>query len=151
MKALGNQAEQLLAELRATNRHLDKVVQDLQINPLIKDASATLASVRQLTEETRKPLQEMLAASKEAAENLNQVMGQISSSNDLPASLGHLRHALGRLDRLVTSEQQDLEETINNLRQMSENFKAVSETARRNPSQLFFGTPPPRLLPQEGK
>jgi phospholipid/cholesterol/gamma-HCH transport system substrate-binding protein len=37
--------------------------------------------------------------------------------------------------------------TIHNIRITSENLKELTENARKYPSQLLFGKPPPRLEP----
>lgn len=144
---IGHQAEQLLKDLRETNRRFDAKLQGLQIEPFLARADATLEEIRQLAAKTETPLQEFLQSSAQASKNLDQLLAKLNASDDLPASLAHLRQALARLDRLLYSQQDEVETTLENLQQMSENFRALSEAARENPSGILFGAPPPRRSP----
>jgi hypothetical protein len=43
-----------------------------------------------------------------------------------------------------------MEESIENLRIFSENLRELTENAKKNPSQFFFGQPPPPVkLPKK--
>jgi phospholipid/cholesterol/gamma-HCH transport system substrate-binding protein/paraquat-inducible protein B len=147
VQAIGTQAEQLLKELRETNRHLDAKLQALRLEPLLARADATLEEIRQLAAETKAPLEEFLRNSASASQNLNALLAKLNGSDDLPASLAHLRQTLTRLDRLLASQQDEVETTLENLQQMSENFRALSEEAKENPAGILFGAPPPRRSP----
>lgn len=146
-REIGEEAASLLRELRETNRHLDAKLQGVQVEPVLKEADATLKQVRQLTAETEKPLREFLQNSAQASRRLNAVLERLETSDDLPSGLAHFRQALSRLDRLLYTQQDEVETTLENLRQMSENFRSLSEDARENPSGILFTAPPPQLSP----
>ena len=142
--AIGKEAQQLLAELRQTNRQLSAKLEQLQVEPVLARADTTLEQIGRLAAQTEAPLQEFLQSSASAAKNLDQLVAQISESNDLPVGLNHFRQAFTRLDRLLYTQQGEIETILRNLQEMSENLRALSENARENPSGVLFGAPPPR-------
>jgi phospholipid/cholesterol/gamma-HCH transport system substrate-binding protein/paraquat-inducible protein B len=62
---------------------------------------------------------------------------------NLAKSLAHLQSTLTHLDRLTGSGEVDLKKAFDNLRQLTENLRDLSENAKRYPSQLLLGAPPP--------
>ncbi len=66
---------------------------------------------------------------------------------DLPDSIAPLGKTLHRLNGLLTAEQQNIEETLDNFRQVSENLRDLTDNARSYPSQVIFGAPPPATEP----
>ncbi|MFA5517179.1 MAG: MlaD family protein [Desulfuromonadales bacterium] len=145
--AIGSQAEMLLKELRQTNGQLAAKLESLRVEPLLAQADATLDQIGGLAQRAEAPLQDFLQSSAQASQNLNLLLEQLNSSNDLPASISHLRQVLTRLDRLLYSQQDEIETTLQNMQEMSENFRSLSEEARENPSGVLFGAPPPRRSP----
>jgi len=47
------------------------------------------------------------------------------------------------MNRLIASQQRDIEQTMGNLRAISENMKEITESSKKYPSQTLFGGPPP--------
>jgi paraquat-inducible protein B len=94
-------------------------------------------------------LEETRAAAAEVtklARDLNQgVSGLLQGGQlrELELALADTRRTLNRLDSLMKSPQATLPTTLDNLRVMSENLREFSELARRYPSQIFLGGPPP--------
>lgn len=146
-REIGDEAAALLRELRETNRHLDAKLQGLHLEPVLAEADATLEQVRRLTEETEKPLRDFLQSSAQASRRLDALLKKLEESEDLPAGLAGFRQAMTRLDRLLYTQQDEVEATLKNLQEASENFRALSGEARENPSGLLFGAPPPRRSP----
>lgn len=146
-RQIGEEAAALLRELRETNRRLDAKLQGMRIEPVLEEAGDTLAQIRRLAGETEEPLREFLHSSAQASARLERVLAGLESSDDLPQGLAHFRQVLSRLDRLLSTQQDEVETTLENLREMSENFRALSEEARENPSGLLFTAPPPRRTP----
>lgn len=104
----------LLKELRQTNQKLGAIVDDPAWKKIPGDAGAAVAQARKLLEDP-----------------------------DLPKALTHLENVLARLDRLLGGSDTDLRRTIDNVRQITDNLRELTEDAKRNPSRLFFGAPPP--------
>ena len=54
-----------------------------------------------------------------------------------------LQRTLARLDRIVGGGESDLTTTLENLRQISDNLRDLTENAKRYPSGVMLGEPPP--------
>ncbi|HEY7943658.1 MAG TPA: MlaD family protein [Casimicrobiaceae bacterium] len=104
----------LLTELRATNQRLAAVLDDPALKRLPADADAAVVQLKKTLDDP-----------------------------NLAKSLAHLQSTLSRLDRLTGSAEPDLRKALDNLRQITENLRDLSENAKRYPSQLFLGAPPP--------
>ena len=144
VEKVGEQAYALLKEVRETNRQLKDLVASPELKSAVADAAAATAGARQIIERAEKPLNQMLADLPRAAESLERLAKRLDSvSADLPDTSGQLRQTLRRLNYLISSRQQDIEKTVDNLRSMSENLKELTDEARKYPAQVFFGVPPP--------
>jgi phospholipid/cholesterol/gamma-HCH transport system substrate-binding protein/paraquat-inducible protein B len=104
----------LLAELRTTNQRLGAVLDDPALKRLPSDADAALVQLKKTLEDP-----------------------------NLAKSIAHLQSTLTHLDRLTGSGEADLKKAFDNLRQLTENLRDLSENAKRYPSQLLLGAPPP--------
>jgi phospholipid/cholesterol/gamma-HCH transport system substrate-binding protein/paraquat-inducible protein B len=115
---LTGQTGNLLAELRETNKRLD---------PFLTDASATMATVRRITGEAEKPFTESLG--------------------ELPEIIVQLKRTLRQFRYFVSSEEQNIGMSTENVRVITGNLRDLTENAKRYPSLLIFGEPPPRSQP----
>ena len=113
-KKLSDEAVGLISELRQTNGELRSFLDNDALRRLPQDTSATLASVRALVGDPK--------------------LGQ---------SIAHMERTLSRLDRIFGGGEADLGATFENLRQITENLRDLTEDAKRYPSNLLFGAPPP--------
>jgi phospholipid/cholesterol/gamma-HCH transport system substrate-binding protein/paraquat-inducible protein B len=118
---LTEQTGNLLAELRETNKRLD---------PFLTDASATMATVRRITGENEKPLTESLAA-----------------LGELPEIFAQLKRTLRQFRYFVSSEEQNIGVSTENMRVITGNLRDLTENAKKYPSQILFGNPPPHSHP----
>ncbi|HXX86444.1 MAG TPA: MlaD family protein [Casimicrobiaceae bacterium] len=114
MDKLGKEGAALLAELRTSNQKLAAILDDPAWKTLPGNTDAALAGARKLVEDP-----------------------------NLVATLEHLRRTLERLDRILGGGEADLSTTIENLRQISDNLRDLTENAKRYPSGVLFGEPPP--------
>jgi ABC-type transporter Mla subunit MlaD len=119
VQKLGQESTQLIAELRQTNQKLSALLSDPAWQKLPGDASAAVAAARKLAEDP-----------------------------NLPKAIAHIQQTLSRLDRVIGGGSADLSVTLENLRQITDNLRDLTEDAKRNPSRLLRGEPP---LPVGGK
>jgi paraquat-inducible protein B len=117
-RKLSNEAVGLLTELRQTNDELKTFLANPALAKLPSDTSATLASVRELV-----------------------------SNPGLAQSIAHMERTLSRLDRIFGGGEADLATTFQNLRQITDNLRDLTEDAKRYPSNVLFGAPPRPLEP----
>ncbi len=148
IRVIGEQTEKLLSEVRATNRTLSGILGGPKIKGILTDTAATVAATKRLTENSEKPLNQILVTVGEASKTINDIATKLDSQAEgLPAALAELRKILRRLDGLIATQQQDVEELIANIKLFSENMREFSENIKRSPSQLLLGKPPPPSKP----
>jgi phospholipid/cholesterol/gamma-HCH transport system substrate-binding protein/paraquat-inducible protein B len=146
--SIGEQAQRLLTEVRETNRTLNQILVGPKIKGILTDTAATFAVTKRLAENSEKPLNQILVTLGDASQSINDITKKLDSQADgLPAALAELRKILRRLDGLIATQQQDVEEVIENIRLFSENMREFSENIKRSPSQLLRGKPPPPSKP----
>lgn len=114
MDQIGKDAAALLAELRTTNQRLATILDDPAWKSLPGNADAALVQARKLIADPK-----------------------------LASTIAHLQRILARLDRIVGGGEVDLSTTLDNLRQISDNLRELTENAKRYPSGVIFGGPPP--------
>jgi ABC-type transporter Mla subunit MlaD len=112
-KKLSDEATGLLADLRATNAELKQTLANPALKKLPDDAAAAVERFRKLVDDP-----------------------------NLPKSLASLQRTLARLDKIFGGGEADLTTTIENLRQITDNLRDLTEDAKRYPSNVIFGAPP---------
>ena len=141
---IGGQASGLLQELRATNRQITLLVSNPDLKNAISDVSAGAGRARQIIERAEKPVNQFLADMPQATDSLNRLVKRLDAvASDLPQTSAELRQTIQRMNRLIASQQRDIEQTMGNLRAISENMKEITESSKKYPSQVLFGGPPP--------
>jgi hypothetical protein len=113
---IGQQARSLLAELRETNRALQQTVSNPAWAGTAQDLQATAAQVRRLAEDPA-----------------------------LPALFARAEQLSRRLDRLLASRDTELGAAVDNLVQISENLRQLTDVLKRDPSAVLFSRPAPAL------
>lgn len=63
---------------------------------------------------------------------------------NIPQISARLTDVLKRTDELIASQRPEIEASLENLREISSNLKDLSESLKRNPSELIFSKPPPK-------
>jgi paraquat-inducible protein B len=113
---IGQDAHQLLAELRDTNRVLQQTIASPEWAGISQDLRATAAQTRKLAEDPA-----------------------------LPALIARADLVMRRVDRLLASRDGEVGEAVDNLLQVSENLRQLTEVLKRQPSAVLFSSPPAPL------
>ncbi len=144
LESINVQINALLTEVRDTNRHLKELASGPELKSIVQDGAAMALQARQMIERIDKPLTQFVADLPKASENLNRLIQKVDTASvDLPETGAQLKQALQRLNRLLSAQQPDIEQTMENLRAISENMKELTDSSKRYPSQVLFGAPPP--------
>jgi ABC-type transporter Mla subunit MlaD len=117
-KKVSDEATALLTELRQSNAELKGILADPAFKQIPGDTAATMQKLRDFVSDPK-----------------------------LGSSVAHMERTLSRLDRLFGSGEPDLARTLENLRQITDNLRDLSEDAKRYPSNVLFGAPPRPLEP----
>ena len=122
-----SQAGHVLAEFQGVAQQVRRLVESREVKTIITDTARTVEGTKDLVAE------------------LSQVTKQIKIASDkFPDASNRLERSLRRIDTLLANKSQDIEETIENLRVVSENLRELTDHAKRYPAQVFLGEPPPR-------
>jgi paraquat-inducible protein B len=113
---IGQDAGQLLAELRDTNRALQQAIASPLWTGISQDLRATAAQTRKLVEDPA-----------------------------LPSLIARADLVTRRVDRLLASRDAEVSEAVDNLLQVSENLRQLTEVLKRQPSAVLFSSPPAPL------
>lgn len=123
------------ADIPRLSRDLDGLVQRIDENlqrsdipGLRQDVGAFLAELSA----TNRGLQELVGKA-------------VTTVDELQGTTADLHDAVSGMDRMVRSREQDLDLTLQHLRRSSEYLDELLSQARKHPSALLFGAPPPRL------
>jgi len=115
-KKLSDEALALMAELRASNAELKKMLTNPALQKLPDDAGAAMARIKDMVSDPK-----------------------------LARALANLERTTTRLDRILGGGETDLSTTLENLRQISDNLRDLTEDTKRYPASVLFGGPPPPL------
>ena len=141
---ISTQAESLLSELRATNRQVADILKNPKIKSFLPDAAATMSAARRILESSQKPVSQLLDAFKKVSAGLETLSTQLGPiAQDTTDSAAHLKRILHKVDNFLSDQQPEIETAVENIRRISDNLKELSENAKKYPSQLLFGEPPP--------
>ena len=102
-------------------------VEDVNVPELGAEAKGLLTDARDVA----KDLQALLAKPETAAELAN-----------LPKAVAQLNKTLERVDRLVVRQMPQIEQTITNLRAISENLKELTRGLEQDPAGIILSKPP---------
>jgi phospholipid/cholesterol/gamma-HCH transport system substrate-binding protein/paraquat-inducible protein B len=120
-----------LADLnvKKLSKELEELLATLnkRAGPLLSETSETMSSVKKLVEDTKKPLTQ--------------------SIGELPEIVAQLKRTLRKLNNIVSSDEENIVMSTENVRVITGNLRDLTENARRYPSFLLFGDPPPRSYP----
>jgi paraquat-inducible protein B len=135
-QGLQQRAERTLSKLEST-------LNDISAKKLSNEALALLCDLSK----TNTELQATLAnpALRKLPETADQAMSKIRDvvgDPRLAGSIARMESALSRLDRILGGGQADLTATIENLRQITDNLRDLTEDVKRYPSNAIFGAPP---------
>ncbi len=120
------------------------------VEETLKDITKTLEdlNVKEITELVEVLLTEVGETNKKVGpliSNASETMDSVSE--ELPEILVQLKQALRRFNNIVSGEEENIEVSTENLRLITGNLRDLTESARRYPSQLLFGEPPPHSQP----
>jgi phospholipid/cholesterol/gamma-HCH transport system substrate-binding protein/paraquat-inducible protein B len=127
VQVLSSQTGHVLTEFQGIAQQVRRLVENRDFKSIISDAARTVEGTKDLVAE------------------LSQAAKQIKVASDkFPDTSARLERTVRRIDMLLANKSQDIEETVENLRAVSENLRELTDHAKRYPAQVFLGEPPPR-------
>jgi phospholipid/cholesterol/gamma-HCH transport system substrate-binding protein/paraquat-inducible protein B len=152
----------LIAGLRRTNRTVNGLLDKTTLGPggrsrtdvagvlrSLDTALQTLtetaraARVAQAREEIVGLVSEVRETNKLVQQVLNRSKGE-PGAGSLPGTMAQLTKTMNRLERFMEGRQSEVEEVMGNLEKATANLRRLTETAKKYPSHVLFGEPPPK-------
>lgn len=123
-------------------------VKDANVPGLSDNVNHLLADLRK----TNEHLNDIMASkeAREALKNLGQTLANLKTGTEnLPQTITDLRKLLREVNTLVASQRDEVQGLLQQSRQVFENLNDLTGDAKRNPSRLFFGSPPAKANPEK--
>jgi phospholipid/cholesterol/gamma-HCH transport system substrate-binding protein/paraquat-inducible protein B len=137
IKGITNKVDLILAN---TNKAID----DAQIATLSKDIRGLIGSLNTSTKNLNSIMQSKEV--RQSLKDLSQTLANINTaSNEFPKTVAGVNKSLSEFTSFTSNQQQEVEQILWNIKQTTENLRELTDTAKKYPSWLLFGNPPPRL------
>jgi phospholipid/cholesterol/gamma-HCH transport system substrate-binding protein len=137
IKGIANKVDQLLV-------NTNKVIEDAQIDAVSKDIRSLLSAL----ETNSKNLNSIMESKelRQSLKDLSQSLANIdTASKEFPNTLAGFNTTLGEIKDFTLAQQRDLAPILEDLRQTMANLRELTGTAKKYPSWILFGNPPPHL------
>jgi phospholipid/cholesterol/gamma-HCH transport system substrate-binding protein len=145
LEQIGRQANALLSEIRDTNRQLGVLVHAPALKSALADTAAAAGTARKLMENAEKPVGQLLTDLPRVSESISHVALRLEAvTADLPQTSSQFQQTLQQLNRLIVTQQEQIQSTLESLRSVTEDIQEFANESRKYPSQILFGAPPPR-------
>ena len=145
LEQIGRQANALLSEIRDTNRQLRVLVHAPELKSALADTAAAAGTARRLMENAEEPVTQLLTDLPRVSESISHVALRLEAvTEDLPQTSSQFQQTLRQLNRLIVTQQQQIQSTLESLRSVTEDIQEFANESRKYPSQILFGAPPPR-------
>lgn len=158
--ALSQDVSALLEDLRATSASLRERLQAPELDRTLAGAADAAESAARTTAQLETDLPRLLeqvdriaASLGRSADDLEVLLGEDElggavhdfrrAAEALPETLARLRATFQRLDLVLSGGQADASRIFDNLRQITDDLRDLTELAKSYPSLLLFGDPPP--------
>ena len=138
IKAITDKVDQLL---NTTN----KAVEDAQIAAVSQDIRKLVASLESNSQNLNSVLkgQEL----QQSLDNLSKTMENLNTaSQELPKTVATLNKSLREVSNFTSDQQQQIGPILENMKDTTESLSELLDTAKRYPSWVVFGNPPPHVI-----
>lgn len=143
VRELQSKAVALVDEVRGSNKRVKAILDNPKIDPAISNAADDLPKISGRLRDATAQINDILRDPR--------IKVMLANLNDTTASAApaaaDVRRLIHKLDVLMSAQSQDLEEIVANLRRVLEDATVVTDEAKKYPSRLLFGQPPPRITP----
>lgn len=123
---LSNQASEVLVESKRITHGLGRLVESREVKTIFTEAANIMQGMR-----------DVVADWSVISKNIK------VASDKFPDTSTRLERSLRQIDSFLAKKSPDIEQTIDSLRVTADNFRELSENAKRYPGQILLGGPPP--------
>ncbi len=159
LKAMGDNANALLAELRRTNQKLVQTLESPALKELMADARGTVKGLNAMVKDARPPLNQTLTDLGRAAKSARNITQELETTfpgrlqdigHQADTTLVQMEKTIKLLENLVWTNAEPLNRTLENFQQASENLKQLSRDLKLYPGRILEDPPESPQLQKEG-
>ena len=111
------------------------------LNDALKAAEKAIADAR--VAEVRTETLELVTQLKRTNEAVQKLMDDKAGAAGIPQTIARFNNTLKRMDQFVSDQQSEFEDILADIKKATGNLRELTEHAKRYPSQVIFGAPPP--------
>jgi phospholipid/cholesterol/gamma-HCH transport system substrate-binding protein/paraquat-inducible protein B len=124
---IGAEIKQVMGELRGSVQEARRILANPDLSKTLEDSSAAMVDIRRTA-----------ADLSHTAKDMRQAMTR------LPEITARLNTSLRRIDALLATKGETIDDLLENLRSVSEELDYLTKAIEHYPSQVLFGEPPTR-------
>jgi len=145
--SLSSEATHLLSEWRNATKSVQTLIDSPEIQQMPSELTATIASVRSITEQVGNQIEPLAASFKGVADRTAQLADSLSgiaanTGAHVDQTFATLNQTAQTLNRITGAHQYAFAELIQNLHATSESLHQLISDLQINPAALIFGHPP---------
>ena len=167
---LGARLKDLLGNLAAISKGLEKITSDPALGSILANTATTVESARELVDLMKENIVTLVRDLGESSRNLQQIshdiqkltsdgnlktgladfsvsMGNLEeASRNVPEAMTRLNTVLIQVNNLVSRQGSQIEAILENLEHIARNLNEITQNARKDPGGVFLNEPPPRRV-----
>jgi len=153
MAEISNQTENLLKEVRQTNKNVSATLSSENFTRLIADARGSFTQLKAIVENARQPIDNTLKDFEKTAASTKATALDIETSlaKNIATMLDSLNKTSKKLENMVWINENAIHRAIENFEDTSENLKQLSIELKQYPGRLLFEKPPEKNTPEKIK
>ena len=157
---VSDQAENLLKELRQTNKDLARILTSAQVKQILSDAGASVSDLKKIIHDAKAPVEQTLADLNTASGSFKRMatgmeqgyQGRLADMSDkMESVLASLEKTSRLLENMIWTNADVIEKTIGNLEDTTENLNQFTRELREYPGRILMEAPPSRTPAAPGK
>jgi ABC-type transporter Mla subunit MlaD len=153
MAQISNQTENLLKEVRQTNKTIAATLTSEEFTRLIADAQGSATALKSLVENAKKPINKTLKDFETTAGHTKKMAADLeaSLSVNVETMLESLNRTSKMLENMIWLNTDTIQRAVENFEDTSENLKQLSSELKQYPGRLLFEKPPEKNSPERIK
>jgi phospholipid/cholesterol/gamma-HCH transport system substrate-binding protein/paraquat-inducible protein B len=132
---------------------VDQAVKDINTSAIGEGVQSLVVNANQAIDDVNVPaisneVQSLLVEARQTNQHLQELLKRPEKTDsqiaNIAVMIANLNKTLMRLDKLVLTQTPKIEQTLENLREVSADIKELTGDLKQHPSELIFSQPPPK-------
>ena len=142
---------EISSNIRTFLTDADQAIADAEVAQISDGIQSVVANANQAIDDVNVPvignqIQSLFAEARQTNQHLQELLKRPEKTQSQMANIAvmiaSLNRTLMRIDKLVLTQSPQIEQTLENLREVSTDLKELTSDLKQSPSQLIFSQPP---------